>query len=274
MRYSSVVAALFAGSALAAPLAINKVEERDLVYHTKVEVVTVYVTEGSVPAPTPPVVKVVKTNAKKHKNKPKPKPTPTPTPAPAPQPEPEPAPAPAPAPAPEPQPAPEPEPAPSPSPTPEPAPSTGSGNGMLEVANKWRTKYGLSTFTWSDDCAANAAKTGERNGGTVSKQVHYPDLINMGQVIAFGMEDAFELTYVAAWLCEMPNESPLAGTCPSLSEKLHVTHNEADGTPIVGHYEILVATRYKEIGCAWTKDTTGQPLGNPEWQGQWVCNFK
>lgn len=178
---------------------------------------------------------------------------------------------------------PPPSPPPSATPVAQPKPAETGEDGspksggvtLLTTVNKWRSIYKLPTLKWDPQLEKNALKTGTDGGGV--NQNHELNPGTYGQVIAPGMEkpygdlgpdSPFELSFVA-WLCEVSSDPQLktggVDQCDLVAKNLHISYG---GT---GHYEILTATRYTTIGCAFAKD----PDAGYEtpYQGLWVCDL-
>ena len=154
------------------------------------------------------------------------------------------------------------------------APPSSGGVSILTTINKWRKLYNVNTLTWSDQLAANAAKTGKDDGGVNENHELNPG--SYAQVIAPSSQSfsqdlkgdtPFELTYVA-WLCEVSSDPQLqTGTnqCALVNSVLHYSYSDT------GHHDILVSTSYKSIGCAFTQNPNAQ-AGSP-YQGLWICDL-
>ena len=62
--------------------------------------------------------------------------------------------------------------------------ATVGGQNVLDVANKWRSKQGLGTFTWDDALATVSANTNAANGA--NSMTHHMVPPSLGQVITEG----------------------------------------------------------------------------------------
>lgn len=198
---------------------------------------------------------------------------------------------PVPAPAPEPAPAPVPAPkkaqvAPAPAPAPvkeNPAPPSSSGGSgatiggqnVLDVANKWRSKQGLGTFTWDDDLATVASNTNIANGA--NSMIHHNDPPSMGQVIAQGSSTLkgpssqgelgpVDLLWLG-WICE------LSGQIPDFpcSDATAATHMNTNGDTM--HAQILMDPQYTKLGCNYMDATDPGSQVYPDiYQGMITCD--
>ncbi|KAI4270688.1 MAG: hypothetical protein LQ337_006523 [Flavoplaca oasis] len=94
-------------------------------------------------------------------------------------------------------------------------------NALLTVINKWRTAYGISQLTWSEEMVAGAAQTGQDNmgyfnsgsfthGGAGNAEVMTPGSDTAGDA-DLGQYTPFEIAYIS-WLCEVPSET-LGNAC-------------------------------------------------------------
>ncbi|KAL8996333.1 MAG: hypothetical protein Q9169_004133 [Polycauliona sp. 2 TL-2023] len=152
-------------------------------------------------------------------------------------------------------------------------------NAMLAVINKWRTAYDIGTLTWSTAMVAGAAKTGKDNmayfdgakfvhGGSGSAEVMTPGGDSAGGEDLQGFSP-FEVAYVS-WLCEV-NEEPVSSACAKASQVSPMNYEDENGNRKTGHQEILVDDKYKQIGCAFTKDPN--PDEGSFFTGLWICNL-
>ena len=194
-----------------------------------------------------------------------------------------------PAPAPAPKAAPEPAPAPAPAPKPAPVkekpaspPSSSGGSGatvggqnILDVANKWRSKQGLPTFTWDEALATVSANTNAANGA--NSMTHHRVPPSLGQVIAEGSSTKtasssqgelgpIDLLWLD-WICELSGEIP-GFPC---SDALGATNMDTNGETI--HAEILMNPQYTKLGCNYMDATDPAAQGSMQiYQGMFVCD--
>ena len=179
---------------------------------------------------------------------------------------------------------------PAPAPAPAPAPvkekpasppsSAGSGaiiggQNVLDVANKWRSKQGLGTFTWDDDLAAVSANTNTANGA--NQMVHHNDPPSLGQVIAQGSSTLtgpssqgelgpIDLLWLG-WVCE------LSGKIPEFpcSDATAATHMNTQGDTM--HAQILMNGQYTRLGCNYMDATDPGAQVFPDiFQGMFTCD--
>ena len=201
---------------------------------------------------------------------------------------------PAPAPAPEPAPAPVPAPVPAPikaqvAPAPAPAPvkeepasppssggsgATIGGQNVLDVANKWRSKQGLGTFTWDNDLATMAANTNIANGANT--MTHHRAPPSLGEVITEGSNSLkgpssqgqlgpIDLMWLG-WICELSGNIP---TFPC-SDATAATHMNTTETI---HAEILMNQQYNKLGCHYMDATDpGSQVWPNVYQGMFTCD--
>ena len=198
-----------------------------------------------------------------------------------------PAPAPAPKAAPPPKAAPALAPAPAPAPAPvkeEPAspPSSSGGSGatvggqnILDVANKWRSKQGLPTFTWDDALATVSANTNIANGANSMNHHRVPP--SLGQVIAEGSSTKtasssqgelgpIDLLWLD-WICELSVKIP-GFPC---SDALGATNMDTAGETI--HAEILMNPQYTKLGCNYMDATDPGSQGAVQiYKGMFTCD--
>lgn len=241
---------------------------------------TVYI--GGATAPSPAAVVDVK--ADYHVPAPKEAEEPAhPAPAPAPKPAPAPAPKAAPAPAPKAAPAPAPKAASAPADASKaaPAPSSGGfgavigGQNVVDVANKWRSKQGLGTFTWDDGLASVSANTNTANGANLMTHHNVPP--SLGQVIAQGSSTLtgpssqgelgpIDLLYLG-WICELSGEIP---DFPC-SDATAATHMQDNGETI--HAQILMNPQYSKLGCNFMDASDpGSQVFPDIYQGMFTCD--
>jgi uncharacterized protein YkwD len=163
------------------------------------------------------------------------------------------------------------------------APATQSGNdgsplsdgvSLLTTANKWRSIYDLSPFTWDEQLESNARKTGEDGGGVT--QTHQMGPGTFGQVITPGIEapsdvlqgyTPFELAYVN-WLCEVPSPRLKTGGvdgCALVARTQFMVYTST------GHHDILTDAKYTKIGCAFARNPNA--ASDSPWTGLWVCDL-
>lgn len=295
---ASLLVSLFVAGALSTPI------KRDYVEKDVVVVKTITVTEGAVPASTPPPARLAQTytytygfHRHKHSTS-SPKLSPTQSPVPIVKPSPiqsssqppkvviqSPKPSPQTTSTPPPPPSPR-TPTPTPSPTTKPAVSSdvnGSNDGsplsdgvsLLTTINKWRRAYNLSELKWSSKLAANAQKTGDDGQGV--NQNHELNPGSYAQVITpgtdhkisgldYGNDSCFELSYVA-WLCESndPQLKSPVDQCALVANNLHMQYSST------GHHDILTSTSYSQIGCAFAKNPKASSTS--PYQGLWVCDL-
>ena len=177
---------------------------------------------------------------------------------------------------------PAPAPAPAPAPTPvkeEPAspPSSSGGSGatvggqnILDVANKWRSKQGLPTFTWDDALATVSANTNAANGANTMNHHMVPP--SLGQVITEGSttQTAGDLGPIDLlwldWICELSSKIP-EFPC---SEAMAATNMKTSETI---HAEILMNPQYTKLGCNYLDATDpGAQVFPHVWQGMLTCD--
>jgi len=152
-----------------------------------------------------------------------------------------------------------------------------SPDAMLAVANLWRQNYNLPAFTWNDELAGNAQKTGNDDGGSDEK--HELNSISMAQVITPGITDCsqasgcggsssgFALAYLAGWLCEKPKAPLTSAMCSAATGAAHMDLSSGE----TGHADILNNPDYKQIGCAFA--TNPNVGANAQWTGLWICDL-
>lgn len=149
-----------------------------------------------------------------------------------------------------------------------------SSDAILAVANKWRSAYGLKTFTWDNELQGNAQKTGNDDNGTDEKhelngnsmaQVITPGINSCSNKNCDGLSSPFELAYLSGWLCERSSAPALAGKCPGAVAAASMSL----GTE-TGHADILTNKDYTKIGCAFSGN--GQPA-SAQWTGLWICDL-
>ncbi|CAD6566993.1 MAG: hypothetical protein ASARMPRED_000455 [Alectoria sarmentosa] len=186
--------------------------------------------------------------------------------------------------APAPVPAPKPAPAPAPAPSPvvvNPAPSSGGsgatigGQNVVDVANKWRSKQGLGTFTWDDGLAGVSASTNSANGA--NSMTHHNVPPSLGQVIAQGSSTLtgpssqgelgpMDLLYLG-WICELGDEIP---DFPC-SDATAATHMNTQGQ--TDHAQILMNPQYTKLGCNFLDATDPASQVFPDvYQGMLTCD--
>ncbi|KAL8836136.1 MAG: hypothetical protein Q9176_006516, partial [Flavoplaca citrina] len=164
-------------------------------------------------------------------------------------------------------------------PTSNEAPTSTDSNAILTVINKWRTAYGVSQLTWSEEMVAGAAKTGQDNmgyfnggsfthGGAGNAEVMTPGSDTGGDA-DLGAYTPFEIAYIS-WLCEVPSDT-LGNACADASKISPMNYKDENGVVNTGHHDILVDDSYKEIGCAFTRDPSPD---EGFWTGLWICNLK
>ena len=138
---------------------------------------------------------------------------------------------------------------------PAPEPTTSQtypvGAAYMTVVQEWRSKLGLGTLTHDDTLTKNAQKTVDDGHGEMKHELNSG---SMAQVLAQGADDAFERVFGGGWLCERPTLAGLSNACGS---QLADGWDHAGQT---GHADILTASDYKKIGCAFS-------------QGIWGCDL-
>ena len=111
-------------------------------------------------------------------------------------------------------------------PTSNDTPTSTDSNALLTVINKWRSAYGISQLTWSEEMVAGAAKTGQDNmgyfnggsfthGGAGNAEVMTPGSDAAGNA-DLGSYTPFEIAYIS-WLCEVPSGT-LGNACADASK--------------------------------------------------------
>lgn len=156
--------------------------------------------------------------------------------------------------------------------SPAPVADDGSDASILAVANKYRSLYGLPAFKWSSQLKANAAKTGEDNGGV--NMNHELNSGSMGQVITPGLATAspsvdlgglspFEAAYLS-WMCEKSSDSEISKFCPIMQSAMHMMYSST------GHYDILTSSSYSSIGCKFVANPAAS--SSSPYQGIWTCD--
>ncbi len=93
-------------------------------------------------------------------------------------------------------------------------------NSLLATVNKWRSAYGLTALSWSQEMVDGAAETGQLNNGQGDGFQHHgrgnAEVMTPGNDNAGGRDlkgfTPFEIGYVAGWLCEV-NSGPVASSC-------------------------------------------------------------
>ena len=179
-----------------------------------------------------------------------------------------------------PAPAPAPKAAPAPAPvkaaSPPPPPSSGGagatvgGQNILDVANKWRSKQGLPTFTWDDALATVSANTNAANGANAMNHHMVPP--SLGQVITEGSttQSAGDLGPIDLlwldWICE------LSGSIPDFpcSQAMAATNMKTSETI---HAQILMDPHYTKLGCNYLDATDpGAQVFPHVWQGMLTCD--
>ena len=195
--------------------------------------------------------------------------------APAPAPKPAPAPAAAPAPAPESAPVKEQDPSPPPPSSSGGSGATVGGQNILDVANKWRSKQGLPTFTWDDALATVSANTNIANGANSMNHHRVPP--SLGQVIAEGSSTKtasssqgelgpIDLLWLD-WICELSVKIP-GFPC---SDALGATNMDTAGETI--HAEILMNPQYTKLGCNYMDATDPGAQGPIQiYEGMFTCD--
>ena len=175
--------------------------------------------------------------------------------------------------------------APAPSPTPPPAAAAApaaapagaviGGQNVVDVANKWRSKQGLGTFTWDDGLATVSSNTNAANGA--NSMTHHMVPPSLGQVIAQGSSSLtgtssqgtlgpFDLLYLG-WICEMSDKIP-DFPCPDATA---ATHMQTDGETI--HAQILMNPSYTKLGCNFMDATDPGAQVFPDiFQGMLTCD--
>ncbi len=168
------------------------------------------------------------------------------------------------------------------------APTSGYGSGssdgspmsggvsILTTMNKWRSAYGLALFTWDEQLAANALKTGQDNHGVTEN--HQLNSGSMCQVISPGINSIqsdrnmdnltpFEMTYLAGWLCERPESYALGGNCKTWTGLAGMQFPMGE----TGHADILTGNDLK-VGCAFVPNSKVDE-NKAEWSGLWTCDL-
>jgi uncharacterized protein YkwD len=154
-------------------------------------------------------------------------------------------------------------------------PASSSGKPMIDSINEYRKRAGLPAQIWDTTLVANAAKTGKSTDGKA--MVHQMNRGTRGQVLVMGVDDEgkctrnfanwtpFELYYYS-WLCEVPGDPALGGEC----NKILKTSRIASGGQ-TGHHMILSNKGYKNIGCAFTRNSRAAKCAG--WTGIWACDL-
>ncbi|KAL8873187.1 MAG: hypothetical protein Q9174_001308 [Haloplaca sp. 1 TL-2023] len=144
---------------------------------------------------------------------------------------------------------------------------------LLGTVNGWRYAYGKPALRWSQDLAGTAASTGQANGGGVSMN-HHPcdkcaEVISPGSDHSMGKDlkgrTPFDLVMLKGFLCEVPGDQQLQGACNDFNDLMPMKYDTT------GHHDIVLDTRYKTVGCAYTPNSA--PGGYWFQQGQWVCEL-
>ena len=148
--------------------------------------------------------------------------------------------------------------------------ATVGGQNVLDVANKWRSKQGLPTFTWDDALATVSANTNAANGANAMDHHMVPP--SLGQVITEGSTTAtagdlgpIDLLWLD-WICE------LSGKIPDFpcSEAMSATNMKTSETI---HAEILMNPQYTKLGCNYMDATDpGAQVFPHVWQGMLTCD--
>lgn len=176
-------------------------------------------------------------------------------------------------------------PVPAPAPAPAPAKETPaspqssagsfSAKNVLDVANKWRSKQGLGTFTWDDELAAVSANTNTANGA--NQMVHHNAAPSLGQVIAQGSSTLkgqssqgelgpIDLLWLG-WICELSGQIP-GFPC---SDATAATHMNTQGDTM--HAQILMNGQYTKLGCNYMDATDpGSQVFPDIFQGMFTCD--
>ena len=168
--------------------------------------------------------------------------------------------------------------------------SLGTPVSYLSVANKWRSVYGLPTFTWSKELTNRCqGRVNDNKGyimshgdGTQEQPGHY-----FGEVISGGFKGvypsvagmknhtAFEVNYLSAWMCEVVDPQ-IQDECAFVKTIQPMNYNGADGKPQTGHHDLLTNPKYnyKYLGCAFatdSRDNGGSYAGRTN--GEWCCEM-
>ena len=158
---------------------------------------------------------------------------------------------------------------------PPPSGATIGGQNVLDVANKWRAKQGLGTFSWDNDLADVSANTNSANGA--NSMTHHNTPPSLGQVIAQGSSSLtgpssegelgpIDLLWLG-WICELSGEIP---DFPC-AEATAATHMNTNGDTM--HAQILMNGQYTKLGCNYMDATDPASQVWPDkYQGMLTCD--
>lgn len=150
------------------------------------------------------------------------------------------------------------------------------GPSVMNTINAYRHGYGLRALFWNKQLRHNALLTANANRGRdMSLDLRRG---TRAQILGLGMYtpvdgvnmrgwSAFELVLVGFWLCQVPEDKFLKGSCPTAESVMKYLIQKGARN----WHDVLLEPEFSAVGCGWAPNDRAGKLD--PFQGQWVCDF-